>query len=218
MIRVYYADVSPLENDTIFDAAITSLPSIRRKKADNLTKRSAQNLSVGASLVLMHALKEMGYDAHCLEFATQKGGKPYIKNADIHFSITHSLTVAMCAVADSVIGIDAEEITDFNPDICKRFFSRAEREQIFASGDDDKIKNTFFRIWTMKESYVKMTGRGLGGFSAFDVMLSPTPRIIGGEICHIKELLLDGYKVSLCAQQDDDISFERINIIKPFVL
>jgi len=218
MIRVYYADVSPLENDILFNAAIGSLPPQRRKKAESLIKRSARNLSVGASLVLMHALNAAGYDAHSLEFATQKGGKPYIRNADIHFGITHSGTLAMCAAADSVIGIDAEEITDFNPDICKRFFSKAERKQIFASGDDDKIKDTFFRIWTMKESYVKMTGRGLGEFSAFEVMLYPDAHIKGGEICQIKELQLHGYKVSLCAQQDDDISFERINIIKPFVL
>jgi len=103
MIRVYYADVSPLENDILFNAAIGSLPPQRRKKAESLIKRSARNLSVGASLVLMHALNAAGYDAHSLEFATQKGGKPYIKNADIHFGITHSGTLAMCAAADSVI-------------------------------------------------------------------------------------------------------------------
>ncbi len=212
MIRICYADVSPLENDTIFDAAIGSLPPQRRKKAEALVKRSARNLSVGASLVLMHALEQAGYDAHSLEFDIHDGGKPYAKNADVHFSITHSGTLAMCAVSDRPVGIDAEEISAFNPDICKRFFSEGEREQIFASANEDKIRDTFFRIWTMKESYVKMTGRGLGGFSSFEAVLCPKPHITGGEACSITELELDGYKATVCAKDDDEIEFEKIKI------
>lgn len=212
MIRVYYADVSPLGDDTIYDAAIASLPPQRKQKAEALVQRDDRNLSVGASLVLMHALKLAGYDAHSLDFSTQKGGKPCIINADVHFSITHSGTLAMCAVADCPVGIDAEEITSFNPNICKRFFSKAEREQIFASSDEDIIKDTFFRIWTIKESYVKMTGRGLGAFSEFEVRLSPAPCIKGGEECTITELEMRGYKAAVCARADDAIETEKIKI------
>lgn len=212
MIRVYYADVSPLGDDTIYDAAIASLPPQRRKKAESLVQRDDRNLSVGASLALMHALKSAGYDAHSLEFDIHDGGKPYAKNADVHFSITHSGTLAMCAVADCPVGIDVQKIAPFNPDICKRFFSQSEREQIFASSDEDIIKDTFFRIWTIKESYVKMTGRGLGAFSEFEVRLSPAPCIKGGEECTITELEMRGYKAAVCARADDAIETEKIKI------
>lgn len=218
MITVCYADVSPLRSDALFEAAMASLPEIRRKKAASIRTRSAQNLSVGAALVLSECVKKHGYDINDLVFGVQKGGKPYIKNEKLHFSLSHSGSIAMCALAKQPVGIDAEEIAGFNPQICKRFFGKGECAQVFALKDEEALREAFFRIWTMKESYVKMTGKGLGGFSSFEVSLHPYPHVKNAEAaCVLTELCLEGYKATLCASFEDEISFERMNIIRPFV-
>lgn len=90
---------------------------------------------------------ELGYNEH---------GKPFAKNLPVHFSISHSDDIAVCAVSDKEIGIDIEKIRDVNPRSAERFASEKEQEYI------RKCEKGFFEIWTLKEAYFKCIGTGLG--------------------------------------------------------
>lgn len=218
MINVCYADVTPLQNDTLYQAAVDRLPTFRQKKAAALRTRNARNLSVGAFLVLQEALKMRGYDTQSLQFNVFKSGKPYIKNCELHFSLSHSGNIAMCAIGNNAVGVDVEEMSRFNPDVCKRFFKRNEYDAVFAQSGTHLQNDTFFRIWTIKESYVKMTGKGIGGFADFEIALKPQPHIKSDSVgCMLREFTLDGYKAALCSAEYDEVNFDRVNIIKPFV-
>lgn len=218
MIDVCYADVSPLMNDTIFDAAINSLVPIRRKKAETLKVRSAKNLSVGASLMLEAALKKRGYNINNLDFGKDKNGKPYIIGKNIHFSLSHSGNIALCAIGDFNVGADVEEIGECNMNICKRFFQKKEYDAVANAKTNEERNDLFFRIWTLKESFVKMTGKGLGGFSDFEVCIDRKVNIYGlNDECFLYELEIPGYKLAVCSETPQEINLERINIIKPFV-
>ncbi|MCR5356514.1 MAG: 4'-phosphopantetheinyl transferase superfamily protein [Lachnospiraceae bacterium] len=77
---------------------------------------------------------------------------------EMHFSLSHSGDYAICAVDDDIIGADIELIDD-NPvsydKIATRFFCREEAAAINST-------ESFFKIWTLKESFTKAVGLGLG--------------------------------------------------------
>lgn len=91
-----------------------------------------------------------------IEFDITDKGKPYVKNLDVHFNVSHSSGIVVCAVSDKEIGIDIERIREINPRAAEKFASPSELEYIRNS------ENGFFEIWTLKEAYFKCIGTGLG--------------------------------------------------------
>jgi len=130
-------------------------------------------------------------------FSKNEYGKPYIdgiykiietgKNEpekikidiSLFFSLSHSESMIVCAVACFNIGADCQKININNIETCKKIAGRfyTEKENIFLnsinSGDSETEQeyiNNFFKIWAKKEAYIKYTGRGLSeGMNTFSV-------------------------------------------------
>ena len=87
-------------------------------------------------------------------------GKPYfINHPEIRFNISHTGNLVMCAVSDFEIGIDVQEKEQINTDrIAKKIMSPGEYEKYLAGSER---RDFFYRVWVMKESYVKWTGDGI---------------------------------------------------------
>lgn len=77
-----------------------------------------------------------------------------------HLSLSHSHGMSACGVAPAAgIGIDIEpgyRAADWRS-IVKRWFTPAEQAWLLARGDDA----AFLRTWTLKEAWLKATGRGI---------------------------------------------------------
>ena len=103
-----------------------------------------------------------------------EGGRPYFAERTCDFSITHTQNHVFCAIIEgdepTRIGIDAEDINrpDFSNlnEMVTRWFSENE-QAIFAASP---TKETFLRLWTRKEAYVKYTGEGLRALSKIDTV------------------------------------------------
>ena len=107
-----------------------------------------------------------------------KYGKPFFVNfPKVHYNVSHTKGLIVCAISDSRVGIDVERIKPFNKRIVERFFSKNEREYIFASKENKDGR--FAEIWTKKESYVKWLGKGVAiPFESFDVLsFRKTPKL-----------------------------------------
>ncbi len=213
MITVLYTDVTALSDDTFYKKALLTLPEERVIKAEKLKVKNAKMLSVGASLMLGECLKRKNLSFGSALLCEDENKKPYIKNFDIHFSLSHSNSLAICAVSDKEIGIDAEKKSFFNPSIIERFFTQNEKDE-FSKYSDTEKSDAFFRMWTIKEAYAKMTGSGLASFKDFSVSLLPVVHIKEAPKCFIKEFDKDGYAISLCSMKEDDIEFEKVEINK----
>lgn len=98
---------------------------------------------------------------HPLEVAIAQGGKPYLaKEPDIHFNLSHSGEWAVCAISSSPVGVDIQHCDEGRRDVASRFFHREEIRYL-DSLPQFRRDEGFYRLWTLKESFVKATGRGL---------------------------------------------------------
>ena len=90
-------------------------------------------------------------------------GKPFFTGAAAHifFNISHSQDLVVCAVGESPVGIDVEHVRDKEANLASYVLSKYEYSQWI--GLPENIRNfEFYRYWTIKESYSKFVGQGLG--------------------------------------------------------
>lgn len=88
-------------------------------------------------------------------------GKPYLKGKEqCQFNISNTNGMVVCAIGDVEIGVDAEKKKSFRKAILKKCATSLERKYIL-DGQEAEQESRFFQLWTLKESYVKMTGEGL---------------------------------------------------------
>ena len=89
-------------------------------------------------------------------------GMPYTNIKNLHISISHSGKYAACAISECPCGIDIESVlkTDNSSalKIAKRFFH--ENEYCRLSCCNSGFSREFCTVWTARESYMKLTGRG----------------------------------------------------------
>ena len=91
-------------------------------------------------------------------------GKPFFPGSDLHFSITHTKTTVFCAIADSEIGIDAEDLNrKVSPALAEKILSPKEYAQYEAVPDGEK-NEALLRFWVLKEAEAKCSGLGLRGY------------------------------------------------------
>lgn len=105
---------------------------------------------------------ELNMNNNDIFFEKNEFGKPFLKGYDnFHFNISHSGEWIVCVVDEKNIGIDIEKIQHINyRELAQRFFTEKEYKFILEARLNDQLKN-FYRIWTLKESYIKADGRGL---------------------------------------------------------
>lgn len=111
-------------------------------------------------------------------------GKPEIGGHDgLHFNLSHSGDRALLAVSrHGPIGVDIEVARPGRPfrRLARRFFHPAEYDWLQGLPAGDSAAG-FYRLWTLKEAYLKAIGTGLTLSSrAFEVdPESDPPRLVG---------------------------------------
>ena len=113
-------------------------------------------------------------------------GKPYFAEGNWHFSISHTENHAFCCVSNRKIGIDAEEIgrrVDLR--LADRFLSSYEKALFDTAADK---QDCLLRLWVLKESYAKLTGRGIGNYLKSTDFSPDDPRIQIIDGCYVAVL------------------------------
>lgn len=135
-----------------------------RERADRFVNKSLRDDFVLAHGWMRHALAEYTGECAALQtFVQGEHGKPRLVDDGIAFNLSHSHGVAALAVAkDARIGIDIQ-FRDPDVDmlaIARRFFAREEVDWL-QSVDEGRRLDVFYRIWTLKEAYIKAIGVGM---------------------------------------------------------
>ena len=114
-----------------------------------------------------------------VQFRYAPHGKPYLPDSALRFNISHSGALGLIALSRAEVGADVELPRARRSDaIARRFFAPGESDRLFAERDAEKRADLFFRLWTCKEAFLKVTGEGFSRSTrSFEIALSP-PRIL----------------------------------------
>ena len=155
-------------------------------------QRCAEQHLAGIELLKYALFEEYGLEIDEADILRSEHGKPYVNKEDVNFSISHSGNKAAVFTASRPCGVDIEKIRPVNRSVISRVCTEREIEFI---GDSPR---RFITLWTLKESYVKAVGRGLGfGLKniEFEINNDGIRSNLGGEF-GITEL--DGFIVAYC--------------------
>lgn len=130
-------------------------------------------------------------------------GKPSLTEyPDIKYNISHADGISACIVSEYECGIDCENVREYRPNVMKRAFSDDEKNMILSAPENQR-NLLFFRLWTLKESYIKAIGMGLS-FPLNQANFSFENGIINSNItdCRFRQYILRNGKfiVSVCEQ------------------
>lgn len=160
MYKIYLFQQEELVTYNFISRILYLLPIERREKALRYHNTIDRNNCVITYLLLKIALKEC-FDIKDFTMKYGENGKPYLAEyTDVFFSISHCTNGCIVAVADELIGIDIQNIVAFSEKVAERVCCLAELDVL--SKSTNKARD-FIRMWTIKESYLKMTGEGIVG-------------------------------------------------------
>ena len=197
------------------------LPFVDREKQDRILRfyRWEDSLrGLYADLLIRHIIiNKTNLKNEDISFSKNEYGKPFLnEKSDFHFNLSHSGDWVVCAVDNKPVGIDVEALSPIDLDISEHYFSPDEHKDLLSK--DDKIAY-FFTLWTLKESYIKIVGKGLSlPLNSFSIRFKDNKEIridARGKVIrdtYFTQYSIDEkYKMAVCAQRKD---FPRMIIPK----
>lgn len=159
--KLYTMDTKKLSDEAYFKKCYDRLSAYRKEKTDNCRLLDDKNRSIGAGLLLDKGLGEYGLKEAEVRFAQGENGKPYLLDyPGIHFNLAHSGHMVLAVFADREVGCDIEKIKAANLKLAKRFFCPEEYAYLTSLKGEEQNRG-FYRLWTLKESFLKVTGKGI---------------------------------------------------------
>lgn len=230
-IRLYLADIRPLYQEKTFQCVYEMAEDGRRQKADACRTLQAKAASLAAGFLAEYALRDNGYGNRAIVYA-ENGAPKVAGNTEVFISLSHSGDYAVCAIAGRPVGVDIQKEQPIRQSVLRHFLPETEREEFLARHGmreegkaaggyrppltsniflPDAARQEFLRLWTAKESFMKLTGLGMAaGFANIGVDLKEGLVYMGGEPdgqekrvtgAVLKEYRApEGYFLSACAE------------------
>ena len=198
MIKLYRININTLEDPLQNESLLEQVGPERRKKVIRYLQPDDRKRSLG----------RRNYDPEDPEWERtfrkqpeiSENGKPVADH--LHFNISHAGDYVVGVVSDDEVGCDIERNVNAPLEIAEHYFYAAEREYIEAASDPGKA---FFTLWTLKESYMKMTGRGMSlPLDSFEVVPTAEGFVLGKSSerpCFFETMEFDGYIFSVSSER-----------------
>lgn len=146
------------------DVLIYQIPLVRTDKNtskntnNNLPSTNAKN-EFSAGLYFCSLILKKDFNTIAIKYVFNKNGKPSLESGECGFSISYTNdNVYIAVVRDGIIGLDAEHINSIDLNVSREFMSENELVELEKSINKYEY---FYKIWTLKEAYVKLMGTGI---------------------------------------------------------
>lgn len=151
-VRLWLArlgDVEPEEWQCLYDQmAAARQEHCRRYRRQEDWKQCV----LSDALARLALCRDTGLSPKDVVFGKEPGGKPYVLGLDKHFSLSHSGSLALCAVAGFPVGADLQKARSVLESTTRRLVRAGYR----GSSEED-----FFTWWVHQEAAGKLDGTGL---------------------------------------------------------
>ena len=215
-IRVYLSKINHHLCQDMYDDLLQVISKENRERCQRFRRTENALHTLYGELILRHVLiQQFALKNDEIEILKEESGKPYVKGTPIHYNISHSRDYVVCAFSEQAVGIDIQWIKEVDLKIAKKYFCNSECDDLFAQPADQQADD-FATLWTLKESYIKWSGKGMSkALDSFcfkienektfvtDMNLETTP--------FFKHISLDGYKIALCSMMGNfEVEMEDI--------
>ena len=208
MTHCWYYDVSELSQGERFGKGLQRLPwPERREKALKYKQNMDRYRSLGASLLLLHALKEAGVSDLALSVGPH--GKPSLaRDQGVFFNLSHSGQYAVCAVSDDSVGVDVQ--VKLNRDSILRHFLLhcCHSDELNWMTYNGIFPHSFYELWTRKESYLKAIGSGFTVDPKSICVLKDTQLPLP---FHFHDTRIDDHYLCVCDRSEERVRFEEVS-------
>lgn len=217
--KTYYCDTSFLsDNPELIESRKSEVDEGRQSRIDKARFSDTKADILAGGLIIRYALKDaFGIENAVIE--TNEFGKPYCKDhPEAHFNISHSGHIIICVTSDVECGVDIEDLSVEHPvmNLANRFLSTLEANAVVLSEDPNKA---FCRLWTLRESYVKMRGKGFNiGLSTLRCdfhrgVASMIEQNVVQKDAFFHELKgIPGYQASVCTVEERENTVHKITL------
>jgi 4'-phosphopantetheinyl transferase len=177
----------------------------RRKKLEKFKFLEDRLRSLFSELLVRtYAIEKWGMANDEIHFNRNMFGKPAISGfPQYQFNISHSGHWVVAVFDNLPVGIDIEEIAQIDLSVSDFCFSQVEKTQLSEQPNESKL-SYFFRLWTLKESYIKAVGKGLStplqsfSFTINGEQIGFQSMIDNENWCFHRYVLDVGYELSVC--------------------
>jgi len=159
-MRVCYTSIDSNLPETDFNRLKQGLPKKITQRNSRFIHYADRQRNLFGLLLLKSLWHQQFQEAINLQqLETTEFGRPYMAQSTVDFNISHAGHYIICALAtDAQVGIDIEkkrpvEFNDFT-----RTMNQSQWNEITSSAEPEA---TFFHYWCIKESVIKLDGRGL---------------------------------------------------------
>lgn len=202
MMKLYRINIKnfadPLQDQWLLNLVGTE----RRKKVMRYYRPDDRKRSLGAGIIIKKILNENGLSECDLKYSENE--KPVVDN--LFFNISHAGDYVVGVLSDCEVGCDIEKNDNAPLKIAEHYFYSSELDYIKTANDKNKA---FFTLWTLKESYMKMTGRGMSlALDAFEVVPTADGFILGKsqkKRGFFRTMEFDGYIFSVCNEKEFEL-------------
>ena len=201
-MEILIADDRKLPLAESYQTILAALPEEERLRAEKYYRQADRlRCAAGAFLIRQCVKNACGKNAR-FTIARSEHGKPYVREYPaLHFSLSHSGNLIVCAQADCEAGVDAAKISAVRLSDYAEFLSA---DELLRLRNEKSPDAEFFRIWTVKEAFAKKTGLGLPLYDwaapAFDYNRGRAA--LHGQTSYFKSFRLDGHIISICADSE----------------
>lgn len=217
MVTIYYANISEENHNDIMDKYLSFFSPEYQEKLSRYRRWQDTQLSLLGRVLLIHGLEHLNqkFDESAIRYNPYN--KPYFDNQEVHFNISHSGDLVVCAITDlGEIGIDIEKIGSIELSNFKSMMTENEWNSVNDSLDS---KGSFYRYWAQKEAVIKAHGKGLSiPLKTFEIRKNKTK--IGPDNFYLQNISIsDEYSCYIASREKLDsvnIIMDKFNITNHF--
>lgn len=197
MIHLYAADIRHLKDPKQYSELLTPLEVHERKAILALSTSSDRIEALGSYLLLKEAIsRSQNSSAEDNCFTPES----------FHFCFSYDQNIMICALGDTQLGCDIKKIKNIPKRFPAQFLNSSERSYL-SLFNGDLLNQEFHRLWTIKESYIKMTDEVFASpAKELEVSVSDEISILKNDVfedCRIEEYSIPGYRIAVCAKTCD---------------
>lgn len=168
-----------------------------------------KKISAITELLLKHSVIEEYGNNIDFELARTIYGKPYFKEKQgIHFNLTHCSEGIACALSDKPIGVDMQNVLDWDEEMFTLICTDEELREI---EKEKNVSQAFTRLWSIYEAYIKCIGEGVSDrIKNYNFSNCKNHQFFKYGY-NFKVFTFENYSLAVCGEFDD-IQIKKVNL------